>query len=108
MLQYPFNSRTGDVYVHPSGERLVVGGEDCDGGSSSSSGTGEVVLAMHKPMLDKSDRWNMIASMIPPSASSATSASSSDLPTSGCVNGKTRNQCIRRYKYLKNLVVKEQ
>ena len=63
----------------------------------------ESALLKFNWFMDRTERWNNIMKSIPPSKVSNDEENNSNSNGESTLIFKTRNQCIRRYKYLKTL-----
>ncbi len=72
--------------------RLFIRSVERDEWSQEQQQALEVALLEHNWYVDRTERWTAIAKSIP-----------TVLGADGEAVGKTRNQCLRRYKYLKEI-----
>ena len=63
----------------------------------------ESALMKYNWYMDRTERWNNITKSIPPSTVTMEVENNSTSDSNSNIVFKTRNQCIRRYKYLKTL-----
>ena len=63
----------------------------------------ESALMKYNWYMDRTERWNNITKSIPPSTVTIEEENNSTSDNNSNLVFKTRNQCIRRYKYLKTL-----